>query len=152
MKHYYIIKNRITDFNYELNPAEFNYQKLTSEQVDFYLANKTASINEVLNLTLNVPTPFVLADYKEQCINELSNLSIEIRQSFLPDYKIQNALLSIDGYQNKSLIYAEICDKYRKEFYRVKDLITSKMKQNTVDDAFNTNTFENLKNYYLDLV
>jgi hypothetical protein len=152
MKHYYIIKNRITDFNYELNPLEFNYQKLTSEQVDFYLANLTASINEVLNLTLNQPTLFILADYKEQRINELSNLSIEIRQSFLPDYKIQNALLAIDGYENKSLIYAEICDKYRKEFYRVKDLITSRMKQNTVDDAFNTNTFENLKNYYLDLV
>jgi hypothetical protein len=73
MKHYYIIKNRITDFNYELNPAEFNYQKLTSEQVDFYLANQNASINEVLNMTLNTPYTPTLDDLKNNKINSLDN-------------------------------------------------------------------------------
>ena len=55
--YYYIINNSIIAFTNELDNMYYNYQQLTTEQTTFYLAHRTASIEEVLKCELNPPPP-----------------------------------------------------------------------------------------------
>ena len=49
--HYYVIENQIIDFENELDPILYSYQKLTQEQADFYELHR-CSVQEVLELKL----------------------------------------------------------------------------------------------------
>ena len=52
--YYYIIDNKIIDFQEELDESLYTYQKLTESQSAFYLANPNVSIDEILNEKINI--------------------------------------------------------------------------------------------------
>jgi hypothetical protein len=62
------------------------------------------------------------ADYQALKIREFSDLSLQIRDSFLPDYKIQNALMGIyDEAATANIKYT--IEVFREEFYRLQALV-----------------------------
>jgi hypothetical protein len=77
----------------------------------------TLSLEELLKQEL-----ITFAYYQELKIKEFSNLSLTIRNAFLPDYKIQNALLKIYGEQTTANIKYTVA-MFRTEFYRLKALV-----------------------------
>jgi hypothetical protein len=61
-------------------------------------------------------------DYQALKIREFSDLSLQIRDSFLPDYKIQNALMGIyDEAATANIKYT--IEVFREEFYRLQALV-----------------------------
>lgn len=75
--YYYIINNRIISFDEALNEQDFSHTKLTDEQVAFYLANPTASVQEVCDMQLNTPVepePYVPIPTVEERIEDLENV------------------------------------------------------------------------------
>lgn len=54
---YYILNNAIKVSDDLPNSEFYNYAELTNSQRNFYLANPTASVQEVLNEALNPPPP-----------------------------------------------------------------------------------------------
>jgi len=127
---YYIIENRIIAFENEFDTTLYNYQKLNTEQSAFYELHK-CSLNEVLNLTLNVPYVATLAEVKANKIQHFSNLSFEKRSIILPEYKLINAGLGIYSEIETANIKQIVVD-FRTEFYRLKALIES---AETVDEV-----------------
>jgi len=152
---YYILKSRnkrwITGFKEVLDPTVYPYEQvLTPQQGDFFESNPTASIPEVLAMQLTVVTPVVfnLDNYKTSIKNNLSQEAFDVRTSFLPEYKIYNALLGVVGYENKSTLYATICTAFRDEFYRCAELIDEATDKDEVDAVYASNQFYTLKATY----
>ena len=104
MSYFYAIDNGIYEFDIALETSNYNYPLLNAEQVSFHKANLTASVSEVLNLTLvvnpDVPTtktPIILnslvidgneGEYYICKINtpqgfEITNIKDEINYTFL---------------------------------------------------------------------
>lgn len=90
----YEIKETIIHINTTINR---NYRELTEEQKEFYLANPTATVQEVVNCQLTPPyvppTPDVqeyieqkLKELKDACYNSVSVTSLE--------YAMSNAVLA----------------------------------------------------------
>jgi len=52
LKHYYIIDGFVEGYNIAYNPQFFKYEKLSDEQVEFYLANKKAKVSEIREMKL----------------------------------------------------------------------------------------------------
>jgi len=67
---YYILNGKIEVKEKLPNPAFYEFQELSSEQVAFYLANPTATLSEVnaMQMTVRVPT---LDELKQAKLNEL---------------------------------------------------------------------------------
>lgn len=94
--YYYIISNRkIHIEKTAVNTAVFpQYVEMTPEQVEFYLENKDASIEEIKNCQLNyLEDDFDLNKTRETFINDLSMYSLYSSLQVVPEYKLQNALL-----------------------------------------------------------
>jgi hypothetical protein len=68
---------------------------------------------------------------KEELIESLSDRALEERRAVMPDYKLQNAALGIYDAEVTAVI-KETCEKYRNEYYRVRELIT---KAKTTEEA-----------------
>lgn len=94
--YYYIISDRKIHLeNTAVNTAVFpQYVEMTPAQVEFYLENKDASIEEIKNCQLNVLNDdFDLAKTRETFIDDLSRYSLYSSLQVVPEYKLQNALL-----------------------------------------------------------
>lgn len=70
---YYILNNQIKTSSVLPNPEFYIFQELTQSQIDFYLNNPSASIQEVLNKELYIPDPPTLEELKNQKTNEILN-------------------------------------------------------------------------------
>jgi hypothetical protein len=77
----------------------------------------TLSLEELFNEEL-----ITFAYYQELKIKEFSDLSLTVRNQFIPDYKIQNALLVIYDEQTTANIKYTV-ETFRNEFYRLKSLV-----------------------------
>jgi len=79
--------------------------------------------------------PIPLAEYKTQQIESCNQLSFQIRNVFLPDYKLINA--GIDVYEDDNpgtkLKYKKTVQAFRTEFYRISGLINSATTNNEID-------------------
>jgi len=118
---YYIINNKILAFENEFDTTLYNYQKLNTEQSAFYELHK-CSLNEVLNLTLNVPYVASLEEVKASKIQHFSNLAFEKRSIILAEYKLINAGLGVYDETETATIRQIVID-FRTEFYRLKALV-----------------------------
>lgn len=67
MEKYFIIQNKIEKSDIDLNEINDTITKLTAEQVAFYLANPTATVSEIINCAIYMPTPKTA----EQIIEEI---------------------------------------------------------------------------------
>jgi hypothetical protein len=94
-------------------------QIITRDDIPRMIESKeiTLSSEELLNDEL-----ITFAYYQELKIKEFSDLSLTIRGDFLPDYKIQNALLGIYDEQTTANIKYTVAT-FRNEFYRLKALV-----------------------------
>ncbi len=120
---YYIINNKIYVFENEFDASLYDYPKLSQEQSEFYELHK-CSLNEVLNLTLNVPYVATLEEVKASQINHFSNRAFELREIICPEYKLINASLGVyDATESANI--KRIVEEFRTEFYRLKTLIES---------------------------
>ena len=120
---YYIINNKILAYESEFDTTLYNYQKLNSEQSAFYELHK-CSLNEVLNLTLNVPYVATIEEVKQSKINHFSNRAFELREIICPEYKLINASLGIYS-EIESANIKRVVEEFRAEFYRLKTLVES---------------------------
>ena len=79
--------------------------------------------------------PMPLEEYKTQQIEYVNQLSFQIRDKFLPDYKLINA--GIDVYEDEApgtkVKYKQTVKAFRVEFYRLKGLIESATTNDGVD-------------------
>ena len=79
--------------------------------------------------------PIPLADYKVQQIENVNQMSFNLRNEFLPDYKLINA--GIDVYEDESpgtkVKYKNTVKAFRTEFYRLKGLIESAKSNDEID-------------------
>ena len=79
--------------------------------------------------------PMLLEDYKKERIEYVNQLSFQIRDKFLPDYKLINA--GIDVYEDEApgtkVKYKQTVKAFRVEFYRLKGLIESATTNDEVD-------------------
>ena len=117
---YYIINNRIIDYDTELDTTLYSYPKLSDEQSDFYELHR-CTLQEVLNLKLNdiyVPS---LDELKQQRINYFSQLAFDERAKILPEYKLINASLGVYDATETARIKA-IVEAFRTEYYRLEAL------------------------------
>ena len=117
---YYIINNRIIDYDTELDTTLYSYPKLTKEQSDFYELHR-CSLQEVLNLKLNevyVPT---LDEVRANKINYFSQLAFDERAKILPEYKLINASLGVYDATETARIKG-IVEAFRTEYYRLEAL------------------------------
>ena len=116
---YYVINNRIMEG--DLDPELFNYQTLNQEQTDFYLANPTAQLFEVLNCELIVPYVPSLEESIKFKVDAFSRESFEYRERVLPEYKLTNCALGIyDSIETEHI--RNTVNSFRNEFYRLKTL------------------------------
>lgn len=120
---YYIINNKIYVFENEFDASLYDYPKLSQEQSAFYELHK-CSLNEVLNLTLNVPYVATIDEVKASQINHFSNRAFELREIICPEYKLINASLGIYS-EIESANIKRIVEEFRAEFYRLKTLVES---------------------------
>lgn len=90
----YEIKETIIHINTTINR---NYRELTEEQKEFYLANPTATVQEVVNCQLTPPyvppTPDV-QDYIEQKLKELKDACYVSVSVTSLEYAMSNAVLA----------------------------------------------------------
>ena len=79
--------------------------------------------------------PIPLAEYKVQQIENCNQLSFQVRNVFLPDYKLINA--GIDVYEDDNpgtkLKYKKTVQAFRTEFYRLSGLINSATTNDEID-------------------
>jgi len=83
--HYYIIDRKISVFNEPLDSNLYSYPELTNEQKEFYIANPTSTLAEILNLQTYPAYSPVLSDLKSSKKTEL-------------DYACQNEILDLYPY------------------------------------------------------
>lgn len=145
--YYYIISNKkIHIEETAVNTAVFpQYVEMTPEQVEFYLENKDASIEEIKNCQLNVlEDDFDLAKTRETFIDDLSRYSLYSSLQVVPEYKLQNALLdTILNSENKFYSNEEtnsiletvntVGQQCRTLFYEMRDEIN---RLNTQDELY----------------
>lgn len=116
---------KITGTGYEETIEPKTVKELLQEQV--ITLDDIPYMIEVGEITLSLEELFnegsiTFANYQELKIREFSNLSLKIRYTFLPDYKIQNALLGIYDVQTAANIKYTL-EVFRNEFYRLKALV-----------------------------
>ena len=118
---YYIIENKILAFENEFDASLYDYPKLSQEQSTFYELHK-CSLNEVLNLTLNVPYIATIDEVKISQIQYFSNKAFELREIICPEYKLINASLGLYD-ETETANIKSIVTQFRTEFYRLKTLV-----------------------------
>lgn len=110
-----------------------NFVKLTNDEVAFYLNNPNATVEEIKKQQLNpVDNTVDLEIYKQRAIDTLSRMSLSITHNNLSDYRIINALSSLQA-ENKvydDTVSNEIVGEYlsnsitlRNHFYIAKSAI-----------------------------
>ena len=116
---YYVINNRIMEG--DLDPTLFNYPILNSEQTEFYLANPSASTQEILDCKLIEPYVPSLEESIKFKVDAFSRESFEYRERVLPEYKLTNCALGIyDSIETEHI--KNTVNSFRNEFYRLKTL------------------------------
>ncbi|MBE2188570.1 MAG: hypothetical protein IAE98_03805 [Candidatus Kapabacteria bacterium] len=138
----YIIDKKIITFEEELDSNLYNYQKLSTEETNFYLQNPTASISEIINQELTVQV-IDLNEYKENCIAKVSEMSFELRRRIYDDYKLMNVPLGFYSESEKNDI-ASVCSKFRNEFYRLKAAIQAAKTIEEVNEIVATNKYSEI--------
>jgi len=85
-----------------------------------------------------------LQEYKKAKIEEMSNLSFNLRQKVVPDYKVQNALLGLydDSVMRK---IRQLCYDFRVEYYRLDSSIKNAKTELEIDEICTNNKFDNIK-------
>ena len=83
---YYIINNRIIEYEAELNAQFYNYPKLTESQKVFYEANPSASLQEVIEERMKVSAMPTISELQQQLIDVIKNTAKELLSS--TDYKV----------------------------------------------------------------
>jgi len=100
--HYYIIDRKIKMFQTPLDSNLYNYQELTTEQRDFYLANPTCSLPELLNLQM-YPT---YSPSLQDLINDKKNeFDLKCQNTILDEYPYykQINITNKNGYDEDDL-------------------------------------------------
>ena len=98
MKFYYIFKDlKVKVRDNEINTNMFpQFQLMSEEQINFYLENPNASINEIKRCELYPqPQEPTLEEVKENAINRISDYSLKTNDAIIPNYKSQNATHSL---------------------------------------------------------
>ena len=108
---YYIINNKKVHLEETaVNTVVFpQYVEMTPEQVEFYLANPDASIEEIKQCKLNEQEVISLDEYKLTKIEMISIHSLNISNVIIPDYKIQNALACVNANHTSSIYSHDEC-------------------------------------------
>lgn len=75
-----------------------------------------------IDLLISVWVEVLLDQAKDIKIGYFSNLSFQLRQELIPDYKLINASLGVYSEQERDSIVA-IVGSFRNEFYRLKGLV-----------------------------
>jgi len=85
-----------------------------------------------------------LQEYKKAKIEEMSNLSFNLRQKVVPDYKVQNALIGLydDSVMRK---IRQLCYDFRVEYYRLDSSIKNAKTELEIDEICTNNKFDNIK-------
>lgn len=141
---YYIIDNKIIGYETQLDPVLYQgYPMLTNPQSDFYEANPTATLDEVLVLTLRPVAPaMTLEEYKAMRINQYSDISFEKRRAFYDDYKLINAALGTIYNAETNTDIINCVKAFRDEFYRLQTEINNARSIEEIDSI--TDNFDNL--------
>lgn len=110
MYYYIFLNKKIVSFDTAVDTAVFpQYVEMTSEQVEFYLANPDASIEEIKECKLNEQEVISLDEYKLTKIEMISIHSLNISNVIIPDYKIQNALACVNTNHTSSIYSHDEC-------------------------------------------
>lgn len=70
--YYYIIDNKIKNYENEFDNSLYDYDRLDDEQSLFYEEHPTASLAEILSKTINQPYIPTLSDKKSQKVREIT--------------------------------------------------------------------------------
>lgn len=100
MNYYFVNDKNIMKVESPIDLGIFTHcVELTTEQVDFYLEHPTASINEIKNMNIvNEPVTIpTFEDTQKNDIQFLSDLSLRISDTIVPNYKVQNAIISLNS-------------------------------------------------------
>lgn len=111
MKFYYIYKNiKVKVKNETVDTKLFpQFVPMTPEQVEFYLTNPTASIEEIKKCELNEVERIPLDKYKNDSINAISTYSLNVSRTIIPDYKVQNAIVCLNTNCENHIYPSEEC-------------------------------------------
>jgi len=132
--------------------------EMTEEQREFYIANPTASVDEIRECKLVEMMSYTpsLEEYKNMMLEELNTLSILTSVKLIPEHRRANAimtlsLLNLNSQHNTiyNRTFAEeilneanrIDSLCREEYYRVNELIENAVTNEEVDKAFNSNQY-----------
>ena len=85
-----------------------------------------------------------LEAYKETCIAKVSDMSFELRQRTLPDYKLINASIGVYGGDGLVAI-ADTIEAYRLEFYRLKTAIEAAKSIDEVNEIVDNHKYSEIK-------
>lgn len=85
------------------------YVEMTPEQVEFYLANPTASVEEIKKCELIEIERIPLDKYKIDSINAISSYSLNVSRTIIPDYKVQNAIVCLNTNCGNHIYPSEEC-------------------------------------------
>jgi hypothetical protein len=112
--------------------------KTLKEQVQDNIIHLSEIPELIENKTINVPPEELLQDelvtfdyYKKLKIDQFSQMAFDIRNDFLPDYKIQNALIGIYGETMEADIRTTI-QVFRDEFYNLKKQVEEAKDMETI--------------------
>lgn len=147
---YYFINGKVETATTSL----FNFQELTENQISNYLTGlyDVALINNKFDLILHVDPIFDIDFYKESKISEMSTLSLEVAKTLVPDYKVNNCVISkISEEMGSTPIYTDWRERIidlklksiylRDEFYRLKSLIEHAETKEQIDNIVSSNKY-----------
>lgn len=119
--YYYIFCNKkIKTSNTVVNTTVFpQYVEMIPAQVEFYLANPNASIEEIKQCQIIPPYVIPLEELKSVSIEHISEYSLSIAREILPEYKVQNAIVCTGLNDHTNSIYPHdeclaILEKYNR--------------------------------------
>lgn len=150
MIRYYFINGNVETATTEL----YNFQELTETQISNHLTGlyDVVLANNQFDLIEHIEPPFDLPFYKDSKISEMSALSLEVSKTLVPDYKLNNCVLSkISEEIGETPIYYDWRIKIidlkakslylRNEFYRLKQLIEVAMTKEQIDSIVSSHKF-----------
>ena len=120
MNYYFVEDKYIMKVNSPINLGEFpQCVEMTPEQVAFHIEYPSASINEIKNCTIindivSIPT---FEETQKNDIQFLSDLSLRISDTIVPNYKVQNAIISLNT--TNPIYTKQECDDIISEYTRI---------------------------------
>lgn len=147
--HYYIIEKKIKQFQDELDPTLYNYQKLNEEQIVFYNNNPTCTLHELLNLQMSVSYSFSVSELKE---HKKIAFDIECQNEILQQYPLykQINISTLNGYSDTDfLVMKSYISNQRNKLAILNEMINSVETQEELDSINWETSLEDLIDYII---